>query len=155
MQNQSNYLTLKAICGLCLSILTFGNAFAEPKNPTPITREIVPFHEGNGNGHIQELNTNYGLYTICKNDIEGFKKMLSGSEFFLYPSLREDLNVSMIARATTGEMGFEFLTGEVPVDHSSDKITFLMLSDIDLNLRESFDIHVNGKPLLTFNSNER
>ncbi|MCP4978632.1 MAG: hypothetical protein GY931_20995, partial [Maribacter sp.] len=154
MQYQSNYLTLKVICGLCLSLLVFGSAFAESKNPFPIKKEIVPFHEGNGNGHIQELNTNYGLYTICKNDIEGYKEMLSGSEFFLYPSLREDVNVSMIARATTGEMGFEFLTGEVPIDHSSDTVTFLMLSDIDLNLRESFDVHVNDNHLLTFNSNE-
>ena len=29
-----------------------------------------------------------------------------------------------------------------------------MISDIDLNLRESFDIHINDKHLLTFNSNE-
>lgn len=154
MQYQSNYPTLKAICGLCLSILVFGSAFAESKNPIPINNEIVPFHEGNGNGHIQELNTNYGLYNICKNDIEGYKEMLSGSEYFLYPSIREDINVSMITRATTGEMGFEFLTGEVPTDYSSDEVTFLMLSDIDFNLRESFDIHVNDEHLLTFNTNE-
>jgi len=114
----------------------------------------MPFHEGNSNGHIQELNTNYDLYAICKNDVEGYKEMISGSEFFLYPSLREDVNVSMIARATTGEMGFEFLTGEVPSDYSPDTVTFFMLSDIDLNLTESFDIHVNDKHLLTFNSNQ-
>lgn len=116
----------------------------------------MPFHQGNGggNGHIQELNTNYRLYDLAKNDIEGYTQMLSGSEFFLYPSLREDVNVSMIARATTGEMGFEFLTGVVPANYSSETVTFFMLSDIDLNLRESFDIHVNDQHLLTFNSNE-
>ncbi|WP_072992147.1 glycoside hydrolase family 38 N-terminal domain-containing protein [Pseudozobellia thermophila] len=113
-----------------------------------------PMHEGNGNGHIQELNTNYRLYELAKNDVEGYKKMLSGSEFFLYPSLREDVNVSMIARATTGQMGFEFLTGEVPLDHSSDTVTFFMLSDIDLNLNEPFDIYVNDRLLLTFHTNE-
>ncbi|GAB3656526.1 alpha-mannosidase [Echinicola sediminis] len=115
---------------------------------------ISPFHEISTNKHIQTLNVNYQLYQICKNDIEGFKEMLSGSEFFQYPSIREDVNVSMIARATTGEMGFEFLTGEVPHNFSSDKVSFMMLSDIDLNLREPFDIHVNGKHLLTFNSLE-
>lgn len=56
----------------------------------------VFFHEGNGNGHIQEINTNYKLYKIAENDIEGYSEMLSGSEFFLYPSLREDVNVSMM-----------------------------------------------------------
>lgn len=113
------------------------------------------FHGGTGSvGHIQELNTNYSLYQISKDDIEGYKEMLSGSEFFLYPSLREDMNVSMIARATTGKMGFEFLTGEVPKNYTKDKVNFFLLSDIDLNLRESFDVFVNDKPLLTFNSNK-
>ncbi|EAR02398.1 alpha-mannosidase [Maribacter sp. HTCC2170] len=135
-------------------MLAYGNSYADKRNLFTEKRELVPFHEGNGNGHIQELNTNYGLYSVCKDDIEGYKEMLSGSEFFLYPSLREDVNVSMIARATTGEMGFEFLTGEVPSDYASDTVTFFMLSDIDFNLRESFDIHVNDKHLLTFNSNE-
>ncbi|UII74769.1 glycosyl hydrolase-related protein [Flagellimonas sp. HMM57] len=120
------------------------------------TKSALPFlfHEGNGNGHIQELNTNYKLYQICKNDIEGYKEMISGSNFFSYPSIREDVNTSMIARTTTGKMGFEFLTGEVPSNYGSDKVTFFMLSDIDFNQREPFDIFVNGQLLLTFNSNE-
>lgn len=154
MKHQSRHLVLRIACGICFSLFVIGNAFANPDNPTPSRSVTMPFHEGNGNGHIQELNVNHRLFNIGKNDIEGYKEMLSGSEFFLYPSLREDINVSMIARATTGEMGFEFLTGEVPENYASDKVTFLMLSDIDLNLRESFDIHVNDKPLLTFNSNE-
>lgn len=112
------------------------------------------YHGGNGNGHIQELNINYRLYNICSGDIEGYSEMISGSEYFLYPSIREDINVSMIARATTGEMGFEFLTGEVPADYKKENVSFFMLSDIDFNQREPFDIIVNGKPLLTFNSNE-
>ncbi|WP_081819451.1 glycosyl hydrolase-related protein [Maribacter sp. Hel_I_7] len=114
----------------------------------------VFFHEGNGNGHIQELNTNHKLWSYIKNDIEGYKEMISGSEFFLYPSIREDINVSMIARATTGKMGFEFLTGMVPSDYNEDTVTFFMLSDIDLNLHQSFDIHVNNKHVLTFNTND-
>ena len=153
MQNQSKFKTVKTLCILCLTMLMYSSAYAETKNPNLEKEESASFHEGNGNGHIQELNTNYGLYKICKNDIEGYKEMISGSEFFLYPSIREDVNVSMIARATTGEMGFEFLTGEVPANYSSDEVTFLMLSDIDLTLKQSFDIHVNDKYLLTFNSN--
>ena len=85
--------------------------------------------------------------------MEGYYEMLSGAEFFTYPSIREDVSVSMIARATTGKMGFEFLTGVVPQNHSSDKVTFFMISDIDLNQREPFDIHVNDRHLLTFHSN--
>ena len=154
MKNQSNYLALTAAYALCFLFLALNSAYAHWDEPIPSRAISAPFHQGPGNGHIQELNVNYRLYNIGKNDIEGYAKMLSGSEFFLYPSLREDINVSMIARATTGEMGFEFLTGEVPENYTSENVTFLMLSDIDLNLRESFDIQVNGKPLLTFNSNE-
>lgn len=145
---------VKRVFGLCLCIFLSNHVFAGWVKTEPSGYEPTFFHEGNGNGHIQELNINHLLFTIGKNDIEGYREMLSGSEFFLYPSLREDINVSMIARATTGEMGFEFLTGEVPTDYAADSVTFLMLSDIDLNLRESFDIHVNDKHLLTFNSNE-
>ena len=154
MTQQSKPLMFKIACSLCFSFFLLSNVYADLGKPTPSRSASFPFHEGNGNGHIQELNTNFRLHQICKNDIEGYKEMLSGSEYFLYPSIREDINVSMIARATTGEMGFEFLTGEVPTNYASDKVTFFMFSDIDLNLRESFDIHVNDKLLLTFNSNE-
>ncbi len=154
MKQLNKHLIFQISSSLCLFFLTVAGAYAFVNEPVPNNSVIAPLHEGNGNSHIQELNTNYGLYNICKDDIEGYKKMLTGSEFFLYPSLREDVNVSMIARATTGEMGFEFLTGEVPINYSSDQVTFLMLSDIDLNLRESFDILVNDKHLLTFNSTE-
>ena len=154
MTQQSKHLMLKIACSICFSFFLLSYAFADSGKPIPGRAASVPFHETNGNGHIQELNTNYRLYKIGKNDIEGYKEMLSGSEYFLYPSVREDINVSMIARATTGEMGFEFLTGEVPANYASDKVTFLMLSDIDLNSGKSFDIHVNDQHLLTFNGNE-
>ena len=154
MKHQSNYPTIKKVFIIGFFFFLLSNVYAAEDRPIADWSMSFPFHEGNGNGHIQELNTNYGLFDICKNDIEGYKEMLSGSEFYLYPSIREDINVSMIARATTGEMGFEFLTGEVPANYVSDKINFFMLSDIDLNLRESFDIHVNDQHLLTFNTNE-
>lgn len=154
MTHKSKHQLIKIVCSLFFSSFLLSNLYANIVKPTPNKLMSIPFHEGNGNGHIQELNTNYKLYNIAKNDIEGYKEMVSGSEFFLYPSIREDIGVSMIARATTGEMGFEFLTGEVPVNYDSDEVSFFMLSDIDLNLNESFDIHVNDKYLLTFNSNE-
>ena len=31
----------------------------------------------------------------AKDDIEGYSEMLSGSEYYLYPSIREDVNVAM------------------------------------------------------------
>ncbi|MEO1009929.1 MAG: glycosyl hydrolase-related protein [Bacteroidota bacterium] len=133
----------------CFFLMMLGNVHAYFGEPVP----TLFFHEGNGNGHIQDLNANYVLYTLIKDDIEGYSEMLSGSEFFLYPSIREDIGTSMIARATTGQMGFEFLTGVVPKMYASGHVTFFMLSDIDLNQNEPFDIFVNDKPLLTFRSN--
>ena len=152
MKHQIRNHMFKIAFSLCLSFFLLSISLVGSDGPVP-NRSASEFHEGNGNSHIQELNTNFLLYNLAKNDIEGYKEMMAGSEFFLYPSIREDINVSMIARATTGEMGFEFLTGVVPQNYASDKVTFLMLSDIDLNLRESFDIHVNDRHLLTFNSN--
>ena len=111
-------------------------------------------HGGNGQGHLQELNVNYQLYQSCQQDLEGYSEMLSGAEFFAYPSLREDVNVSMITRATTGEMGFELLTGTVPADFKPKTATFAFLSDIDLNQRHPFDVYLNGTRLLTFQANE-
>ena len=151
MKNLIQCLIFSVIC-----FSGFGNShvYANVVGSTSIKTISKPMHTGNGNGHIQELNTNYHLYNICKNDIEGYQEMLSGSEFFTYPSIREDIGTSMIARATTGKMGFEFLTGIVPKNYASDRVAFFMISDIDLNQNESFDIHVNDKHLLTFNSNE-
>ena len=154
MKNLIHPIVYKSSYYLILSLILVSSAMAhEVISETRTIFYELP-HEGNGNGHIQELNTNYKLYNICQDDIEGFKTMLSGSEFFTYPSIRDDVSISMIARATTGKMGFEFLTGEVPADYSSDKATFFFLSDIDLNQHESFDIHINDKLLLTFNSND-
>ncbi len=153
MKRPIQSLVFSIACMIFFCIIGICHTYANESVPTPTIATSTLMHEGNGNGHIHELNTNYRIYSICKNDIEGFKEMLSGSEFFSYPSIREDINVSMIARATTGKMGFEFLTGEVPANYASDRVTFIMLSDIDLNLRESFDIHVNDQHLLTFNSN--
>jgi alpha-mannosidase len=107
MKYQAYYSRLKMTSLTCFFILALGLVLGH--NPP------LPLHDGNGNGHIQELNTHYRLYNILpEHDLEGYQEMLSGSEFFSYPSIREDINVSMIARATSGKMGFEFLTGKVP-----------------------------------------
>jgi len=139
-------------CGVCLLnvpgyglYLTDTNGF---KKNTP-----DDFHQGTGNAHIQELNVNHRLFKIARTDIEGYKEMLSGSEFFSYPSIREDVGTSMIARTTNGKMAIEFLTGEVPMDYSESTVTFLMLSDMDLNLNEPFDVKINDEHLLTFHTN--
>lgn len=140
--------------GIYLLLAGAAHAFSDGNTGSFLNPEARFFHGGNGGGHIQELNTNHTLYQICMNDLEGYSEMLSGSEFFSYPSLRDDINTSMIARATTGEMGFEFLTGKVPLDYPEPQATFLWLSDLDLNQRQPFDIHLNGQLLLTFHANE-
>lgn len=106
-------------------------------------------HEGNNHNHINELNTNFKLYARCKSDLEGFSEKLGGGSY-TYPSLREDVSSAMISRASTGKMFFEFLTSEVPANYDKDEVHFFFLSDIDLNLREPYDIQVNGMSLLTF-----
>ena len=119
-----------------------------------ITSPVSYGHNGgNGHNYIHEINANYRLFTICKNDIEGFSKKISGGDYS-YPSLREDLGEAMISRASTGKMGFEFLTGAVPANYAKDQVSFFFLSDIDLNLREPYDIRVNDTELLTFQANE-
>ncbi|MCU4176622.1 glycosyl hydrolase-related protein [Carboxylicivirga sp. N1Y90] len=106
-------------------------------------------HESAGRSQIHEMNDNYKLYQICKNDIEGFSSQLSGG-MYPYPSLRADVYNAMIARASTGESGFDFLTAVVPVEYSGDMVNFFFYSDIDLNNLEPYDIKVNDKPLLSF-----
>ena len=110
-------------------------------------------HEGNKHNHIHELNVNYTLYQVCKDDLEGFSAKLGGGAY-TYPTLREDISTAMISRASTGNMYFEFLTSEVPEDYQKEQVNFFFLSDIDLNLREPYDIYVNEKLALSFQANE-
>ena len=110
-------------------------------------------HNGSDHHHIYELNANYNLYKICKDDLEGFSQKLGGGAYS-YPSLREDVGQAMISRASTGKMYFEFLTSKVPENFTGEHVNFFFLSDIDLNLREPYDILINELPLLTFRANE-
>ncbi|MDE5417395.1 glycosyl hydrolase-related protein [Labilibaculum sp. DW002] len=106
-------------------------------------------HESAGKSQIHNVNDNYHLYQICKNDVEGFTSQLSGG-MYGYPALRSDIRDAMIARASTGKAGFEFLTAKVPTDLKEEMVNFFFYSDIDLNNLYPYDIKVNGQPLLTF-----
>jgi len=112
-----------------------------------------PMHAGNGHSHIHDVNMRYKLYNLCQNDIEGYSEKLSGRDY-TYPSLREDANKPLISRASTGKLNFEILTASVPVDYSSDELTFFYYSNIDLNILAPFDVFVNDRLLLTFRANE-
>ncbi len=117
------------------------------------SKNFSPLHEGTGHLSIHELNQNYRLYEICKNDIEGYSQKLSGGDY-TYPCLREDLGEAMISRASTGKMAFEFLTATVPNEYSDETVSFFFYSDIDLGNSEPYDIFINDKFLLTFQAKE-
>jgi alpha-mannosidase len=114
----------------------------------------VKAHESAGKTQIHSINVNYSLYQICKNDLEGYTEQIDGG-MYTYPSLRDDVRNSMIARASTGKVGFSFYTSTVPADFKEEMVSFFFYSDIDLNLREPYDIEVNGKPLLSFLPDEK
>lgn len=106
-------------------------------------------HESAGRNQIHEMNNNFKLFEICKNDLEGFSSQLSGG-IFTYPSLRVEISEAAIARASSGKMGFEILTSRVPANFQEKEVNFFFYSDIDLNNLEPFDIRVNDQPLLSF-----
>jgi len=132
---------LRSVTGIVLCILVFASGH-------------VNAHESAGKNKIHSVNLNYKLYQICKNDLEGFSEQIGGG-MYTYPSLRDDVRQSMIARASTGKVGFSFYTSMVPVDLKEEMVSFFFYSDIDLNLREPYDIEVNGKPLLSFIADEK
>lgn len=109
----------------------------------------VAAQETNGHSIIHELNLNNRLYQICKNDIDGFSSQTKGG-IYTYPSLRSEISDAMIARASTGKVGFDLLTSEVPADYSKELVSFFFYSDIDLNFLEPYDVKVDGQSLLTF-----
>ena len=109
----------------------------------------VAAQELNGDAVIRELNVNKRLYQICHDDLDGYTKQTGGG-VYTYPSLRSEISEAMIARASTGKVGFEFQTAEVPADYSREVVSFFFYSDIDLNLLKPYDVKVNGKTLLTF-----
>ncbi len=106
-------------------------------------------HEDSGHSHVHDINTKYALFTLCKTDIEGYARTISGGEY-TYPSIREDITKSLISRASTGKMAFELLTHKVPENYDRQNATFFFISNIDLNLIEPYDVFVNDNPLLTF-----
>lgn len=140
--------------GICFFIFLSLNVIAKPGND----KLRVPsglLHGGTSStNHIQELNTNYSLYQICKDDIEGYSKSLSGREFGAYGSIREGLYNSLFMRSNKDDEPIAFLTDKVPSDYKKETVTFFMISDITLNHRDHFNIHINDNFLLTFQANE-
>ncbi len=151
--NSSN-LTSISIFYLFLVLITYNSWAIEKRDKkSSIKNNSALLHEGTGHNAIHELNQNYRLYDICKNDIEGYSQKLSGGDY-TYPCLREDLGDAMISRASTGRMAFEFLTGAVPANYIKETVSFFFYSDIDLGNSEPYDIFINDQPLLTFQANE-
>ncbi|RDY61139.1 glycosyl hydrolase-related protein [Flagellimonas nanhaiensis] len=143
---------------LGLGIIAFiANAYSLENHPkldkSPSLEMMAPFHGGGGHNHIYEINTAYKLYQVCKNDIEGFHSKIGGGDY-QYPSIRDEVNQHMISRASTGEMYFEFLTNAVPNNYSGSSVTFAFYSNIDLNLREPYDVFANDQLVMTFIANE-
>ncbi|RED47497.1 glycoside hydrolase family 38 N-terminal domain-containing protein [Seonamhaeicola aphaedonensis] len=129
--------------------LTFSvNANHFDNNPS------LSFHEGNSNSHIQELNTNYKLYNICKNDFEGYYKPLSGRHFSAYGCIQEGLYNSLFTRSNSNDEPIAFLTSKVPVDYNKETATFFMISNLSLKHRDHFNVRVNNEFLLTFKANK-
>ncbi len=117
------------------------------------TLENLKAHESAGKNQIHSVNINYELFQICKNDVEGYTSQTKGG-VYSYPSLRDDVRQAMIARASTGKAGFEFLTANVPADHQGESVDFFFYSDMDLNIREPYNIKINDKALLSFVADE-
>ncbi len=149
----SNLISRNIFYLFLVLIASNARAFDNGDKKSNHTKIYAPLHEGNGHNTIHELNQNYRLYDICKNDIEGYSQKLSGGDY-TYPCLREDLGDAMISRASTGRMAFEFLTGIVPADYTMETVSFFFYSDIDLGNSEPYDIFINDQPLLTFQANE-
>ncbi len=134
-------LKVRTVLGIILSILIFASGH-------------VRAHESAGKNRIHSVNVNYSLYEICKNDLEGYSEQIGGG-MYTYPSLRDDVRHSMIARASTGKAGFEFYTSAVPSSNKEETVHFFFYSDIDLNNLEPYDIMVNGSALLTMLPDEK
>ena len=113
----------------------------------------IPPHGGGGHSHIYEMNVKYNLYSICKNDIEGFKAKNYGRDY-TYQSIREDVTKALISRASDGKLSFEILTNQIPNNYTKEKASYFFYSNIDLNIREPFDLFINDNFAVTFIANE-
>jgi alpha-mannosidase len=114
--------------------------------------DLKPFH-GGGHSHIYEVNTRYNLYQLCSSDIEGFNEKISGRDY-TYQSIREDVTDALIARASDGKLGFEIRLNKIPKNYTKNEVSFFFNSNIDLNIREAFDVFVNDSLVLSFKANE-
>ena len=145
---------LEKACWVILILISMGIQ-ANEKNviSNHITKETALLHGGGNHNHIYELNTRYNLYNLTKSDIEGYNDKISGRDY-VYQSIREDVTKALISRASDGKLGFEILLNKVPENYTEKQVTFFFYSNIDLNIREPFDISINDNLVLTFMANE-
>ncbi|WP_034044680.1 glycosyl hydrolase-related protein [Wocania ichthyoenteri] len=137
---------------LCLLSLSIG---ATEKNNISINsvNGVKPLHGGGGHSHIYEVNTKYNLYSLSKNDIEGYSEKISGRDY-TYQSIREDVTKALISRASDGKLAFEVLLNKIPENYTKKEVSFFFYSNIDLNIREPFDLFINDNLAITFIANE-
>lgn len=116
-------------------------------------RGVLPLHGGGGHSHIYEVNTRCNLYNLSKNDIEGYNEKIDGRDY-TYQSIREDVTKALISRASDGKLSFEILLNKIPENYAKKEASFFFYSNIDLNIREPFDVSINENLVLTFIANE-
>jgi len=152
--NINNILPIKIISLFMTGLISFSSIATEFKHNSSFgINEEFPPHGGGGHSHIYEVNTRYNLYNICKNDIEGFSEKVSGRDY-TYQSIREDVNKALISRASDGKLAFELLTSKVPDNYTEKNVSFFFYSNIDLNIREPFDLLINDNLAITFIAND-
>ncbi|WP_242135624.1 glycoside hydrolase family 38 N-terminal domain-containing protein [Aestuariivivens marinum] len=140
------FLMLQFVCAL-------SSAIEKTPSILDVPVKIELFHGGGGHNHIQEINERFKLYTTTKNDIEGYKEKVYGRDY-TYQSIREDVTKALISRASDGKLFFEIITNKIPEDYHSDSVSYLFYSNIDLNIREPFDLFINDELAVTFIANE-
>lgn len=142
-------LVFKIITLLFLAITTTSTVSFVNLN----TKKNRLLHDGGGHRQIYEVNTKYNLYKLCENDIEGFGQKISGRDY-TYQSLRDDVTKALISRASDGKLAFEVLLNPIPDNYTKKEVSFFFYSNIDLNIREPFDLFINDNLAITFIAKE-
>jgi hypothetical protein len=93
------------------------------------------------------------FYGISQNYVPGYARTIKGDDF-QYHSAQPDAQTSMLIRSQDAGEYIEWETAPVPDKIHDERITFLMLADIDVNAADphSWDIFVNGKKYFTISS---
>lgn len=154
ISNTYNIFPFRIIGLFMMGLISFYSNASEFNHKTSFGMNVeLPPHGGGGHSHIYEVNTRFDLYNISKNDIEGFSEKISGRDY-TYQSIREDVNKALISRASDGKLAFELLTGKVPDNYTEKNVSFFFYSNIDLNIREPFDLLINDNLAISFIAND-